>query len=253
MYRRKFELQVYLILRHSVDPSSSSPHDLFGASFLHVKPRTVLRGVLVFVLYLSLFILLDLRAHTVEVLPGIVASYPPDGLSLAFLLTFGPLFLPAIAIASLLSSLFVFDVSLALPDLILWAVLLSLAYGLVGWFLKRRVQIDTQLRTPRDLFWLVASTAMAAAVLAIISISALKESSHIPPTEQLWAAVQWWIGEMIGILIMVPALLIHGMPTLKRFADGEDIWQIKPRLQLSRLVLAQSLSVILVMVIITAS
>src|ERR1044071_8174915 len=244
MYRRKFELQVYLILRHSVDPSSSSPHDLFGASFLHVKPRTVLRGVLVFVLYLSLFILLDLRAHTVEVLPGIVAWYPPDGLSLAFLLTFGPLFLRAIAIASLLSSLFVFDVSLALPDLILWAVLLSLAYGLVGWFLKRRVQIDTQLRTPRDLFWLVASTAMAAAVLAIISISALKESSHIPPTEQLWAAVQWWIGEMIGILIMVPALLIHIMPYLKRFVQGEEIrWRMSLP-QLSPSVIAQVVSFI---------
>src|SRR5215208_7048438 len=122
--------------------NDSSPSQTTGASSRPAQFRIILRGVLIFAVYLLLFIILDKRAHTFEVLPGVVAWYPPDGLSLTLLLTFGALFLPVIAIASIVSSLFVFQFSLPVPDLITWAVLFSLVFGAATWFLKRQVHMD---------------------------------------------------------------------------------------------------------------
>ena len=209
-----------------------------------------MRGVLIFVFYLVVFTILDVRARTFQVLPGIVAWYPPDGLSIAFLLTFGTLFLPAFTIASILSSLFIFRFSLPLSGILGWAIFLALAYGLAVQFLRRGVHMDTQLRRPRDLFWLIVSTASVATGLAILSVSVITASGAVPRMEQPWATVQWWIGEMIGILVIVPALLIHIMPYVKRFAQGEEIrWALSfPRP--SRAVIAQALSIIVIMYII---
>src|SRR5215216_4333650 len=92
-------------------PGDSSHHKAPGYSSLPVKARIVLRGAFVFVFYLLAFIFLDIWAYSVQVFPGIVAWYLPDGLSFAFLMTFGGAFLPAIAIASIISSLFVFHLS----------------------------------------------------------------------------------------------------------------------------------------------
>ena len=189
-------------------PSDSSHDKAPGYSSLPAKSRIVLRGAFAFIIYLLIFIFLDVRAHSVQVFPGIVAWYPPDGLSFAFLLTFGAPFLPAFAIASIISSLFVFRLSLPLSALITWAIFLTLAYGLAVWFLRERVHIDTQLRKPRDLFWMITAAAAVTTILAIISVSGMAASGAVPQAERLWATAEWWIGEMIGILVVTPVLLI---------------------------------------------
>ena len=174
-----------------------------------------------FTVYLVIFIILDSRAHTFEVYPGIVAWYPPDGLSFAFLLALGALFLPALAIASFISSFLVFQLPLPLSELISWAIIISTAFGIAAWFLRSRVRIDIRLRSTRDLLWLIASAAMVSALLGIISVSTSVATGVIPYDQRLWAGLQWWIGEMIGILVLTPALLIHLVPHVKRFVDGE--------------------------------
>ena len=61
-------------------------------------PR-LFRWVLVVIIYLITFSVLDQLTHTLQLFPGVVAWYPPDGLSLAFLLTFGAGFTPAFTLA----------------------------------------------------------------------------------------------------------------------------------------------------------
>jgi PAS domain S-box-containing protein len=228
--------------------SDKAPNFIFSS----ITPRVILRGIFVYLLYLLVFILLDVRAHAIQVLPGIVAWYPPDGLSFAFLLTFGALFLPGVAIASILSSVFVFHFSLPLSDLVGWALLLSLVYGLAVWLLKQRVQIDVQLRRPRDLFWMVTAVVVVSTILAVVSVSANTANGTISQAERPWATVQWWIGEMMGVLVVAPALLIHVMPYVKRFAEGEalphNISISFPRP--SRWVVAEILGILLVMLLV---
>ncbi len=69
------------------------------------------RWAIVLVLYLIVFSLLDRLTRILELFPGVVAWYLPDGLSLAFLLTFGVGFVPALFVASLISSLLIFQFS----------------------------------------------------------------------------------------------------------------------------------------------
>ena len=119
--------------------SNDSAHDKASSlSTLPTKFRAVLRIALIFVAYLLAFTMLDLRSHALQVFPGIVAWYPPDGLSFAFLLVFGASFLPAFVIASLISSFFVFQFRQPFSALVGWAIFISLTYSLAAWFLRRR-------------------------------------------------------------------------------------------------------------------
>ncbi len=192
-------------------------------SFSRTRFRAAQRIILILVVYLLAFAILDSSSHAFEVYPGVVAWYPPDGLSFALLLTLGVPFLPVLAIASSSSSFFVFQ--LPQPPLALfgWAILTALAYGLATWFLRSRVRIDTQLRRTRDLFWMTASAAAVSTILAWVSVSSSVTAGVIPQDVRLSAAFQWWTGEMIGILVLTPALLIHVMPHVKRFAKGESL------------------------------
>ena len=168
-----------------------------------------MRFALIIFIYLLTFIILDFRSHTFEIFPGIVAWYPPDGLSFAFLLTFGLGFLPVIAITSLVSSIFVYRLPLPFSELVGWAIIISIVYGIAAWFLRRRTRMDIRLHTTRDLLWLITSAAVVSMILAVISISASVANGVILQAEGFWATFQWWVGEMIGILVIAPTLLIH--------------------------------------------
>jgi len=184
-------------------------------------PGRLSRGVLVLILYLLAFSALDQLTHALQLFPGVVAWYPPDGLSLAFLLTFGAGFAPVFALASLVSSLVIYQFSEPLGPLLVWAVILSAVYGVDAWFLRRRIRIDPQLRELRDALWLILSSAIVSTILAAISVSVLVSYGQVPSAQSFIAFVSWWIGEMIGVLVLTPFLLVHVMPWLKRFIDGQ--------------------------------
>src|ERR1035437_8161395 len=129
-------------------------------------PR-ILRWVFVVIIYLIIFSALDQLAHTLQLFPGVVAWYPPDGLSLAFLLTFGVGFTPVFTLASLFSSLFTYHFSTPLGPLLVWAVILSGVYGTEAVFLRRRVRMDPELKALRDTLWLILTSAVAATILAV--------------------------------------------------------------------------------------
>lgn len=73
----------------------------------HRNPRPLLRAALIVAAYLLAFIVLDFITKQFEGLPGIVAWYPPAGLTYTLLLVFGAGFAPAVTIALLISSLFI--------------------------------------------------------------------------------------------------------------------------------------------------
>jgi hemerythrin-like metal-binding protein/PAS domain S-box-containing protein/putative nucleotidyltransferase with HDIG domain len=186
----------------------------------HLDLGRVLRWALVLILYLFTFSLLDQLTHTLQLFPGVVAWYPPDGFSLAFLLTFGMGFTPAFTLASLISSLVIYHLAGPLGPILSWAVILSTLYGFSALLLRRRIRIDPQLNNLRDVLWLILTSAIAATVLAISSVYTLIYYGGIPASQYFNASVQWWIGEMIGVLVFTPFMLVHVMPWLKQFIEG---------------------------------
>ena len=217
--------------------------------FSRAKFRDALRTVLIMVAYLIVFIALDQLSLAFQISPGVVAWYPPDGLSFALLLVFGWRFMPVVALASLVSSSLVYQLALPSQALIVWAIVLSTIYASAAAILRDYVHIDPQLRNLRDVLWLIVFTMIVSVVLAMISIPALIASGAVPATEQLNATMHWWIGEAVGVLTIAPVLLIRILPRARQFIDGH--WKTRSMLTLmprpSIQTVAQALSVLLIL------
>ena len=190
---------------------------------LRHNPRPLLRTALIVATYLCAFIILDLFSQQFEELRGIVAWYPPAGLTYTLLLVFGVRFAPAVTIALFISNLFIYRMPQPPYLIFLWAFIISLIYSVTAAFLRHRIRFDWQLRKMRDVTWLVGTTVFVSALLAILSVSSSALSSDMPRSEVLRAIFHWWIGETVGVLTVTPFLLIHVMPRLKRFVEGQPV------------------------------
>ncbi len=181
------------------------------------------RWVLVLAIYLITFTTLDQLTQMLQLFPGVVAWYPPDGLSLAFLLAFGVGFTPVFTFASLISSLIIYKISTPIGPILVWAIILSGVYAIDAYLLRRRIHIDPQLKNLRDTLWLILTSVIVSTAMAVITVPNLVSYGAIPASQYFKAFVEWWIGEMIGVLVLTPFLLIYVMPWLKQFIDGEWI------------------------------
>jgi putative nucleotidyltransferase with HDIG domain len=193
------------------------------ASELLHNPRSFLRSVLIIVAYLLAFVILDLITRQFEVLQGVVAWYPPAGLTYALLLVFGVRYTPAVTIALFLSNIFIYHFSQPAYLLFLLALIISLIYSAAAWFLRHRIHLDWQLRKLRDVVWFVFTTVLVSAILAILSVLSSAFNGNISQNDIFRAIFDWWIGETVGVLTVTPFMLIFVIPTLKRFIDGQPI------------------------------
>lgn len=189
------------------------------------KMGALLRSVLIVAAYLLVFIGLDLITERFQGLPGIVAWYPPAGITYALLLVFGVTFAPAVTIALLVSSIFIYRMPQPAYLLVIWALILSVIYAGTAIFLRRIIRIDWQLRKLRDVTWFVLTAVIVSAILAVLSVSGSAGGSNIPRSELLRSIFDWWIGETVGVLTVTPFLLIFVMPGLKRFMGGQPLRQ----------------------------
>src|SRR5258706_16456097 len=176
--------------------------------FTPLNLSTILRTALIWAAYLVGFIALDRLSLAFQIYPGVVAWYPPDGLSFALLLVFGWRFMPVVALASLISSSLVYQLAIPSPALFVWAIVLSTIYASAAAILRDYVHIDPQLRNLRDVLWLIIFTMIVSAVLALISVPALVASGDVPTAERLHAIIHGWIGEAVGALTIAPLILI---------------------------------------------
>jgi len=209
------------------------------------SPGLSLRMVLVAVVYLFVFIVLDLFSQKFKELQGVVAWYPPAGLSYTLLIVFGMRFTPAVMVALLIDIMFVFRMPQPFYQLFIWALVLSLIYCLAAGFLRRRIHIDWQLGKLRDVMWLATTAVVTSALLAVLSVLSSAVSSSLPRSEIVSALFTWWIGETVGVLTVTPFLCIHVIPWLKGFVEGRPVGSPKRRSshRSSFLILGQSLSI----------
>ncbi len=184
-----------------------------------------MQSVLIAAAYLLVFIGLDLITKRFQGLPGIVAWYPPAGITYALLLVFGVTFAPAVTIALVVSSIFIYRMPQPIYLLVLWALILTIIYAGTATFLRRIIRFDWQLRKLRDVTWFVLTAVIVSAILAVLSVSSSAGGSNIPRSELLRSIFDWWIGETVGVLTVTPFLLIFVMPGLKRFMGGQPLRQ----------------------------
>jgi len=211
--------------------------------------------------YLVILVALSRAALALEPPTGVGFWHPPAGLSLALLLIFGPAYAPVALLGFLLAD-FLASSNPPPPVILLTVALVkTLEYAVAASFLRRIVQIDTQLRRLRDMAWFAVAALFTPLVVAASITAALAVARVISWSGYLPNAVVSWSGSAIGIVTLTPFLSICGVPWAERMAaraaSGEAQvgggGRTKPRWPPSRSTLetlAQAVTLIFVLVIV---
>ena len=168
---------------------------------------------------------------------GITPWNPSVGLAWAFILLFGRRFLPLLFVAPLLADLLVFG--LALPW---WVRLAAASLSGAGYaaalsiLLHPKSRFDASLGTMRDMVLLMGVAIAATGVVALANVALLVASGSLSAADSQWALLRYWIGDLIGIAVVTPFLLIYA-------ATGKP-----PRLSLETA--AQALAILLALFLI---
>jgi len=160
-------------------------------------------------LFAVAFLLLDWATFAPSYAPlGVTPWNPSIGLGLAVVLRLGLGYAPVLAVAPLLSDLLIRDLPLSVGLSLIEALVTGLGYvGAAAILLHSRWRIDTSLETVRDLVTLVVVTTLAALFVAVCYITVLLAFGHLSTGRALTAVMRYWIGDIIGLLVLLPFLL----------------------------------------------
>lgn len=174
-----------------------------------MRDARLYRRLLLGLAFLAAYIALDYVSYVKPYRGlGITPWNPPPGLSIAAVFLGGWVFAPFVLIAPAVADLVVRGAALG-PKL---EVLLSLAIGgtyfASGLALQRIANFDPRLRTVRDALTLVGVAVAAALVAAALYVVILFHSGTIFQNEVVAVAWRAAVGDIIGILVMAPLVLL---------------------------------------------
>ena len=179
------------------------------------------------VAYVALYVALDWVSfiHPVGAL-GITPWNPPPGLSLAFLWRCGLRQGPWLFVAALAAEFLVRGAPAPLPVLVAASLLLAVSYTALAALLARVLRVDADLPSLRDVTVFAVAAAVACAIIALAFVALFAGSGVLPPREFRESVMQFWIGDLIGIVVTAPALLVvtrragpGWRPTWETFAE----------------------------------
>lgn len=160
------------------------------------------------VLYVVAYLALDRISYLYPVPPlGITPWNPASGLSLVLLWRWGLPALPLAVIAPILAELFVRGMPDSLTALWVGSLWAGVTYA-VACEVLRRLAVDSYLRGARDVVWLAVVLVPATLLAALGYVSAFVMFEGLSMQEWLSSVLRYWIGDLNGMLVTAPALLV---------------------------------------------
>lgn len=173
--------------------------------------RSAARGasIPIAIAYLGAYIALDWVSFIDPVGAFAITPWnPPPGLSIAFLLRRGIRQGGWLFVAALGADFLVRGAPAPLAVLVAASLLLAVSYTAVSALLTRVLHVDPDLASLRDASALVFTAGVACAAIALAFV-ALFAGSGLLPAGEFWRSVlQFWIGDLIGIVVTAPVLLV---------------------------------------------
>ncbi len=168
-------------------------------------------------LYVSGYVLFDAVSY---VHPfgayGITPWNPSTGLSILVVLLWGRRMLPLLFLTPFLAEVAVRGLALPLWITALQALIVGGGYTTAALILlHRKLRFDLSLSSLRDLNILMGVAVLSSAIVALAYVMALVVTQKIEIPDFLPAALRFWIGDMIGIALVVPFGLLAA--TRERF------------------------------------
>ena len=150
-----------------------------------------------------------------------IAIWPPAGVALAALLLLGYRYWPGVLLGSMGVSAHIFfdqgSASGVLPSAVIAAIIGGGAalQAVVGASLSRRwISFPNSLETARDIgLLLVLGGPLGCLVSATIGVGALALNGSIPWGRIAVGWLTWWVGDIVGIAVFTPVLLLVCIPT----------------------------------------
>ena len=133
-------------------------------------------------------------------------AWAPSGIALAALLLYGWRMAFAVALGAFLA-----NAGTGVPMVAAGSIAAgNTLEALVGaWLLARFPGFDVGLRTRRDVLALIVLAAFLATMIsAFVGVATLAGIGTVPPQDYATAWVKWWLGDMMGMLVVAPPLLL---------------------------------------------
>lgn len=174
-------------------------------------PRLLaLPRVLIGVCFLSLYVLLDWASYVQPFGPFAITPWSPAaGLSFALILVFGERFLPLLFIAPLVAELVVRRIPAPWPVEFATCAIIGSGYSLATLLLLMpRIGFQLSLSSMRDMLVLLGIAILSSAGVAVALVLLLTMQRLIGWADFPEAAVRYWVGDVIGIAVVTPFLLL---------------------------------------------
>ncbi|HYP17358.1 MAG TPA: response regulator [Opitutus sp.] len=191
------------------------------------------RAAAVYVVYFLLHAGFDASARLFEVSPGVSIWYPPAGLALA-LATIAGLRCAPVVLAAQLYSGFVTSMSPASWSQAALPVLITMVYVGTGSLARRWFGAVPKPTRPLEMAGLIGLYLAAPLLAATLGSALVVAAKHIAVAELPRVAFGWWIGDLTGVLTVVPIALVHiaprlfpgARPEVRRTWSSRDRWEV---------------------------
>ncbi len=160
--------------------------------------------------YLAGYVLLDWLSYVHPFASfGITPWDPQTGLSFALILLFGAEFMPWLFVAPVLADALVRGFALPAGAEVAAAIIIGGGYAAAtGLLLVPRLRFDPTLASRHSLVLLAAAAIGSTAVVAATYVGMLVLLGVLPGADFGRAALRFWVGDAIGVIVLTPFLLV---------------------------------------------
>jgi len=160
--------------------------------------------------YLASYALVDWLSYISPIAPiGVTPWNPATGLSFALVLLLGREYIPWLFVAPMLVNALVLNLPVPTSVHLLGSIIVGAGYGAATSFLTLpKLAFDRTLSTKRSLMMLIAVAAVSTGLVAFTYVGLLFAFGLVSGNDFLMTTAQLWIGDMIGVTVLTPFLLI---------------------------------------------
>ena len=182
-----------------------------------VQPRTFSKAALFCAIFFAAFYLLNTPQVLFITGLGFTAWYPAAGLTVAVMLGLNPLWGFLVFFTDPLVGYLIYGVPIFSWEGALGACGATLFYGLGAYILRGAWKIDSTLPKRQDVLRYLAVVVVGAAASTSVGVLSLILDKALP-IEKYWSSwLSWYTGEIIGVVGVAPFLLVHVLPSTRRF------------------------------------
>jgi two-component system sensor kinase FixL len=151
---------------------------------------------------------------------GITPWNPGTGLSFALVLLFGWRMIPYLFLAPIFSDAVNLPTPLPIGAALASATAIGAGYAAASLFLLRpALGFDAELRSLRDLLLLMLVAVVSAGLVASSYVAVMIAAGLLPVADLVTATLHYWVGDVIGIVVVTPFTLIAlTRKTMPRFS-----------------------------------